>query len=237
MLATWIMVSLLVWLGLVVLARAVLARDVRGDVVSGLAMLALGAYARLVHGLRCERRELATLAHAAERRGEAVIVVSNHASGVDPILIQACCPFFIRWMMMREMMTPLLQPLWDWLEIIPVDRNGRDSAAVRAGLRHLEAGGVLGIFAEGGIERPYGELMPFQPGVGLLVHKARASVLLTLVIGAPDATSAYAALVTSSASRVRFVELREAEAAGASPRPAEIAQSLEDAARRALSEV
>lgn len=234
---TWIILGLAAWVWLAVLTRAVLARDVRGDVLSGLAMLAIDGYVRLVHGLRCERRELVDLAAAAVKRGEPVIVVSNHASGVDPILIQACCPFFIRWMMMREMMTPLLQPVWDWLEIIPVERNGRDTLAVRTALRHLESGGVLGIFAEGGIERPYGVLMPFEPGVGLLVHKARARVLLAVVIGAPDASTAYAAVVTPSDSRVRFVELREARESAGAARPTEIARSLEESARRALAEV
>lgn len=237
MLAAWMTAGLLAWLGLVVLTRAVLARDVRGDVLSGIAMLAIDGYVRAVHGLKCERRELVDLAAAAVRRGEPVIVVANHASGVDPILIQACCPFFIRWMMMREMMTPLLQPVWEWLQIIPVERNGRDTLAVRTAIRHLELGGVLGIFAEGGIERPYGVMMPFEPGVGLLVHKARARVLLAVVIGAPNASTAYAAVVTPSDSRVRFVELREANMNAGATRPTEIARSLEESARRALAEV
>lgn len=235
MLGVWIALAMLGWLGLVLLTHAALRRDVRGDVFSGLALLVAGAYVRAVHGARCEGRELIALAHDAVKRGEPVVVVSNHASGVDPVLIQTCCPFFIRWMMMREMMTPLLQPIWDWLEIIPVERNGRDSTAVRTALRHLESGGVVGIFAEGGIERPHGVLMPFEPGVGLLVHKAAANVLLTVVIDAPNATTAYGAIVTPSNARVRCAEWRTP--GDGALKAADLARSLEDSARRALEKV
>ncbi len=237
MLAMWIMLAMCGWGLLAVLARAVHREDLRGDVLSGIAMVAVRVYVRVVHGLRVEHAELVDRAVEQIRLGRPVVVVSNHASGVDPLLIQACCPFFIRWMMMREMMTPLLQPVWDWLEIIPVERNGRDTAALRTALRHLERGGVIGIFAEGGIERPYGELMPFEPGVGLLVHKARAGVLLTVVIGAPDAPTAYAAILTPSASRVRFVELRPAPSREQTHAATDIARSLEDSARAALMNV
>ena len=39
------------------------------------------------------------------------------------------------------------------IEAIPVDRFARDTASVRAALRHLKEGRILGVFPEGRIER------------------------------------------------------------------------------------
>ena len=81
------------------------------------------------------------------------IIICNHTSGLDPHLIQACCPRLITWMMAREYYElPVLRTLLDQLGVIPVTRSGRDMAAMRAAMRALENGQLLGIFPEGRIE-------------------------------------------------------------------------------------
>jgi len=67
-------------------------------------------------------------------------------------------------MMMRNMMVRPLAGLWDWLAIIPVEKEGRDFAALRTAIRHLDGGHVVGIFAEGGLECPR-HINPYLPGV------------------------------------------------------------------------
>jgi 1-acyl-sn-glycerol-3-phosphate acyltransferase len=59
--------------------------------------------------------------------------------------------------------------------VILVDRGNRDMASIRAAMRVLEAGYVLGVFPEGRIETS-NELIPFQSGIGLLAMKTRAPV-------------------------------------------------------------
>jgi 1-acyl-sn-glycerol-3-phosphate acyltransferase len=71
---------------------------------------------------------------------QGLVIVSNHTSGLDPVLIQYLMPFKIRWLMSRRMMISTLGFLWRRLRVIPVDFNGKDRAAVRAALSGLEDG-------------------------------------------------------------------------------------------------
>lgn len=110
------------------------------------------------------------------RRGP-VILVSNHISGVDPILIQAVVPRPIIWMVAREYYELRgLRGLFQLIRAIPVARNGRDAAAMRSALRALRDGHVLGIFPEGRIATG-SELIPFQQGVGTLAVRSQALII------------------------------------------------------------
>src|SRR4051794_35368912 len=85
-------------------------------------------------------------------RGPAILVC-NHTSGIDPELIQSCCPRVITWMMAREYYEiPMLRHVLDLIGVIPVSRGARDSAATRAAMRALSDGKILGLFPEGKIE-------------------------------------------------------------------------------------
>lgn len=115
-------------------------------------------------------------------RGPA-IVVCNHISGIDPVVLQSACFRLITWMMAREYYE---QPLGRWffkrIDAIPVDRSGRDLAATRAALRALEAGRLLGIFPEGHIS-PTRDLQPFQTGVALVAIKGGVPVYPAFIEG------------------------------------------------------
>jgi 1-acyl-sn-glycerol-3-phosphate acyltransferase len=202
-----------------------LDRTLSDDPIRNLALLLIRVYSRMVHRVR-----VFGLEHVPRWRwGDApvgpLVVVSNHASGADPLLIQSACGFEIRWMMMRNMMPETLAGLWRWIDVIPVERNGRDSSALRTAIRHLQAGGVVGIFAEGGLERPPGIVKPFEPGVGLIVQKTGARVLPVVIDGTPTSASAARTLITPSHTRVRFLPMRSYAKNG--PDPAGIALDLE----------
>jgi len=139
--------------------------------------------------------------------GRGLIVVANHASGIDPFLLQMPLRRRIRWMMSTDQMLPAFAGLWEHLEILPVNYGPQDAATFREAVRHVQGGGILGIFPEGGIARPPGEVRPFLAGVGLLVARSKAPVLLCLIEDAPDASSALAALITPARCRVRCLGL------------------------------
>jgi 1-acyl-sn-glycerol-3-phosphate acyltransferase len=104
------------------------------------------------------------------------ILVCNHISGLDPVLIQSACHRLIRWMVAREYYEQKgVKWILDQVGAIPVDRTGRDLAATRAALDALEAGYVLGVFPEGKIETT-NELLPFQSGIVLLAAKSGAPI-------------------------------------------------------------
>lgn len=165
-----------------------------------------------------------------------LIVVSNHTSGIDPMLIQSVCRFEVRWMMAADMRHPAGEGFWKWMRIIFVER-GRTSADTNAGsaeagaaaglreaIRHVEGGGVLGIFPEGVIERPARTLKPFQPGVGLIIRKTKAPVLPVIIEGTAYADTAWGSVVRFARARVRFMPLRRFEGM----RPDAIATALQE---------
>lgn len=167
--------------------------------MQGLVILAATLYARLVHGLRVEGTENIP---PGTRPGPLVVTI-NHTAGVDPLIAQVASPFEIRWMMARDMMVAALAPIWAWLEVIPVDRFGRDVSSAQAAVRHLRAGGVVGIFPEGFIERPPGRLLPFLPGTGVIIKRAGARVLPLVISGTPEAPRAWGSLWRLSRTRLR----------------------------------
>lgn len=189
--------ALLGWLG-----RQIF-NNPRGDFESGAALLLSRIYVRVVHLLRVRGRS--RIPQSA--RPGPMIVVANHTAGVDPVLVQAACPFHIRWMMARDMQIGAMAWFWTWWEIIAVDREKRGSASLREALRHLKAGGVIGIFPEGGLERPPGQVMPFQEGIGLLIAKTGAKVLPVTIAGTPQFDPAWASLWRFSASTIHFHDI------------------------------
>ena len=170
------------------------------DVLGNAAYRFIRLYVRLRHTPTVLGAE-----HVVGADGGPLIVVANHSSGVDPLLIQAVLPFEPRWMMAADMRHPLGEWLWRFGRIIFVDRASRDGAGVREAIRHLSGGGVLGLFPEGGIERQPEMLKPFQPGVGLLVRKSGARVLPIVIEGAAMAPTAWGALLRTSSPTIRIM--------------------------------
>ena len=109
------------------------------------------------------------------RRGPVLLAI-NHISGLDPAAVQSALNRPVVWMMTHEFYD---RPAMGWffrrLEAIRVDRTQRDTSAVKAALRGLQAGRVVGIFPEGGIEtEPH--LKPLQPGAMTLAQRAGVPV-------------------------------------------------------------
>ena len=192
----------------------------RGDVEFGLGYRLLQVYSLMVHQMRVRGKEN----RPATASPGPLIVVANHTAGVDPILVQCACPFEVRWLMARDMMVDSADALWRWLAVIPVSRNVRDAAGAREALRHLQHGGVIGIFPEGGIERPAETIVPFMGGVGLLIKKSGARVLPIVIRGTPQVDPAWASLHQGSRASLEFKP--EIDYAGAKLSAEEIAQDL-----------
>jgi 1-acyl-sn-glycerol-3-phosphate acyltransferase len=132
------------------------------------------------------------------------ILICNHVSGLDPMLIQAVCPRLIVWMMAREYYEiPVLRTIFKTVEAIPVDRAGRDLAATRAALRALEAGRILGVFPEGKIETSH-DLLPFQTGVALMALKANVPVYPAYLDGTQRGKEMVPAVLTRNVACVAF---------------------------------
>jgi 1-acyl-sn-glycerol-3-phosphate acyltransferase len=207
--------------------RPIPGQDWADVLIAGSILVLFRVYFRCFHRVRYEGLE-----HLRRAEGHVldssrpVIVIANHTAGIDPLLVQNMTRRFEpRWMMARDMRVPALEPLWRWSRIIDVERRDSDSVSAREALRHLAQGGVLGLFPEGGIERPPRRLLPFQPGIGLLIKRSGAVVLPVIIEGTPAVDPAFASLWHPSRPRVRYMPLQDY--AGTPLKPAEIAADLQ----------
>jgi len=113
-------------------------------------------------------------------RGAAVLVC-NHVSYVDAIVLMAVSPRPIRFLMdHRIFQVPVLGWLFRLAKAIPIAPQKEDpatyEAAFEAADRVLAEGDLLGIFPEGGITRD-GQLQPFKGGVMKILERRPAPVV------------------------------------------------------------
>ncbi len=104
-------------------------------------------------------------------RGPALLV-SNHVSFVDALLIGACVQRFIRFMLHREFYDiRALRWFFRLMNSIPVSANNRRDIvdSLKRARAELEQGHVVCIFAEGAISRT-GHLLPFKRGFEKIVE-------------------------------------------------------------------
>jgi 1-acyl-sn-glycerol-3-phosphate acyltransferase len=114
------------------------------------------------------------------------VLVCNHVSFVDAILLMAASPRPIRFVMdHRIFRVPVLGWLFRLAKAIPIAPQKEDpvayAAAFEAAAEVLREGDLLGIFPEGGITRD-GQLMPFKGGIAKILERARADGLAVPVV-------------------------------------------------------
>ncbi len=202
------------WIALVALIAWIRRAEIRrGDLASAAVVRLFQVYARVLHRLRVEGREHVPQRKLLRRDGtpdpdadeRPLLVVANHTAGVDPILVQAALPFEPRWMMADDMRVPMLEGVLAFARTIYVDRTAQESRSLREALRHLRAGGCIGIFPEGHIAEPRPCLLPFLEGVGMLIARTDALVLPVVIEGTPVAPTAWDSLYRPSRSVLRFL--------------------------------
>jgi 1-acyl-sn-glycerol-3-phosphate acyltransferase len=131
------------------------------------------------------------------------ILVCNHISSLDPILLQAACPRVITWMMAKEYSIFGLRWFLNAIEPILVERSGRDMAATRAALRALKDGKLLGLFPEGRIATAH-ELLEFQTGIALLAQKSGAPVYPAYLDGSARGKGMLEAMISPQQATLAF---------------------------------
>ena len=116
------------------------------------------------------------------RRG-ALLVVANHASYVDPMLLAIALPRPLAFLAKEELFHPA--PWGCALRaagIIPVRRGRADRQALDRALAVLHGGGALAVFAEG-TRSADGRLQQAEPGVGMLAARSGAPILPVALLG------------------------------------------------------
>lgn len=112
-----------------------------------------------------------------------VIIVSNHVSLWDPILVACSVPRDVSYMAKEELFSiPLLGPILRRLGTFPVKRGQGDMSAIRNSLSILKLDKVLGLFPEGTRSKT-GETQKALPGMVLLMEKSKAPIVPVKVYG------------------------------------------------------
>src|SRR2546430_17018076 len=104
------------------------------------------------------------------------LLLPNHITWVDAIVLQRACPRPIRYIIDQEFYRkPLLHPLLRTVGCIPIDvRHSR--SAIRAATEQLAAGEIVCLFPEGQLTRS-GTLLRLRRGYELIAQHANAPVV------------------------------------------------------------
>ena len=104
------------------------------------------------------------------------LLVPNHITWVDALVLQLACPRPIRYVIDQEhYRKPILHPILRTLGCIPINtRNSR--SAIRAAAEKIAEGEIVCLFPEGQLERT-GVLLRLQRGYELIARHANAQVV------------------------------------------------------------
>lgn len=112
-----------------------------------------------------------------------LLVVSNHVSNADPIVLELVSPRPLFFMGKRELFrNPFFHWVLDRFGGFPVDRGTADRAALRHARAILANGLALGMFPEGGRAKT-GSLIEGHAGVGLLALQSQSPILPVGIYG------------------------------------------------------
>lgn len=79
-----------------------------------------------------------------------LVVVSNHGSDFDPVLLSNCMGRPVSYMAKEELFeVPILKQAISLYGAYPVKRGSADRSAIRAALQQLENGWAAGVFLQG----------------------------------------------------------------------------------------
>jgi len=116
-----------------------------------------------------------------------LILASNHQSYFDPPLVGICCRRGVYYLARKTLLNwPFFGPLFPAMNVIPVDRDGNDMAALKVVIRKIREGEGVVLFPEG-TRSQTGELQPAKPGIGLVISKTRAPVVPVRIFGSYEA--------------------------------------------------
>lgn len=117
-----------------------------------------------------------------------VLIVSNHQSYMDPILIGVGLPRQIHSMARQSLFykSALLRWFMESLNAFPLKEGGRDSGGIREAINRLAAGKIVLIFPEG--TRTWdGSIGELYPGIELIAHRSGSPVIPAVIHGAYEA--------------------------------------------------
>jgi len=114
------------------------------------------------------------------------ILIGNHSHLLDPLLIGVpVYRYHLYFLSKKELMNNRIMAwILNKLKAIPVDRHNMDMGALRACLKVLKEGHVLGIFPEG-TRHKEGVMQDMESGVSMIALRSRARILPAYIAEKP----------------------------------------------------
>lgn len=124
---------------------------------------------------------------------DGAILISNHTSVTDVLVLEVALRRQIRFMAKRELFrVPILAQLIRALGAYPVDRGGADVGSIKRTIQMLESGDLIGIFPQGtrcpGVD-PRGTEV--KGGAGMIAYHAKVPVLPVFIDSKGGRTRAF----------------------------------------------
>lgn len=111
-----------------------------------------------------------------------VLIVSNHQSFLDPVVLAVQLRRPMSYMAKSELFEPpVFGPAIRNLNAFPVQQSGNATAAIKESVRRLQQGHMLVIYPEGS-RTPDGELQEIEQGAALIIRRATGVKVVPAVI-------------------------------------------------------
>ncbi len=108
----------------------------------------------------------------------AFVLVGNHISNFDPVILSFITPRPIHFMAKAELFrTKFTKWLFESVKTIKVERGSNDISAIKKSLNVLKNGEILGIFPEGTRTSGRNAESSAKSGAILLAHRAKVKIL------------------------------------------------------------
>jgi 1-acyl-sn-glycerol-3-phosphate acyltransferase len=115
-----------------------------------------------------------------------LLIVSNHQSHLDPVLVGVACPRQIHALARRSLFVGPFGRLIHSVGAFPIDLEGSGLGGLKASLQLLKKGAALLVFPEG-TRSPDGRLGPFFPGFCAIARRSGATIVPASIKGSFDA--------------------------------------------------
>ena len=143
------------------------------------------------------------------------LVVANHVSGLDPLLMIAASPRPLRFIIAREQYDRwFLRWLFRAIGCIPIGRRGGHRDALAAARRALSAGEVVALFPQGGITTEDAAETRLKPGVALLAAETGVPVYVLRLEGISGRGRTLTAVLMRSYARIHHLGTLSCEPRG-----------------------
>lgn len=122
------------------------------------------------------RPEIIGKEYLKEVKDTGYILISNHSSYRDPVVLALMAQRRVYFMAKKELFHGLFGVLISSVGAFPISRNGSDTKAIRKAMDVVKNGDVCLIFPEGTRSKS-NEILPFEKGVAFITMQCKVPVV------------------------------------------------------------